>query len=383
MTKSPRILVADDEITQRMLTAEVLRNEGFEVIEAEDGLEAVAAFEREAPDLAILDVMMPGLDGFHVCQRIRRHRDIDRASTPVLMATGLEDEQSIATAFEVGATSFIQKPIQWSLLGHHARYLLRTANIEAELRHAKAKVEEHSLVKSQMFATLCHELRTPLNGVIGFADAIRSEMLGPIGEKGYLDFARDIKLSGDSLLSQINQMLMISRLEAGLRPLKMSSVAITPVLEEMAKRYRETGDERALAIHVRPTAAPVRVRADMEILRAAIAALVSNAVKFSPFGGVIELSAEPAGDAIAIGVVDQGPGAPQEQLSKLQEPFRQADDGLDRSHGGLGLGLPIAHLAAERHGGALKLSNREGGGFSAVLSLPVSGRVEQDQAAVA
>ena len=191
MTKSPRILVADDEITQRMLTAEVLRNEGFEVIEAEDGLEAVAAFEREAPDLAILDVMMPGLDGFHVCQRIRRHRDIDRASTPVLMATGLEDEQSIATAFEVGATSFIQKPIQWSLLGHHARYLLRTANIEAELRHAKAKVEEHSLVKSQMFATLCHELRTPLNGVIGFADAIRSEMLGPIGEKGYLDFARD------------------------------------------------------------------------------------------------------------------------------------------------------------------------------------------------
>ena len=386
MTEAPTILVADDEMTQRMLTAEALRSEGFEVIEATDGLEAIALFEQTQPALAILDVMMPGLTGFEVCGRIRRNRDVERAATPVLMATGLEDEDSIATAFEVGATSFIQKPVQWSLLGHHARYLLRTAGIEAELRAAKSKVEEHSLVKSRMFATLCHELRTPLNGVIGFADAIRNEMLGPVGDKGYLDFARDIRLSGDALLDQVNQMLMISRLEAGLRPLKLSSVPISPILEEAAKRFREAGDERAVAISVRPTNSPIRLHADTEILRAAIAALVANAVKFSPFGGVVELSAEPTGADVEILVLDQGPGAPEAQIPQLHEPFKQVEGGLDRSHGGLGLGLPIAHLTAQRHGGALKLNNRAEGGFAAALVLPTnadSTRFGEERAAVA
>jgi len=373
MEQSPLILVADDEPVQRMLTVEALAAEGYRCIEAEDGEAAAALFLSARPSLIILDVMMPGLNGFEVCARVRRHPDVNAAATPVLMATGLEDEESIQTAFEVGATSFVQKPIQWSLLGHQVRYLLRTAGIEVELRAAKSEVEQHSLTKSRMFATLCHELRTPLNGVIGFADAIRNEMLGPIGQHGYLDFARDIRQSGDVLLDQINRMLLLSRLEAGLRPLKFSSAPLEPMLEEAAKRYRGQGEANAAAPNVRPLAEPLRIQMDTEIMRAALAALVENAVKYSPFGGVVELSAEPDDSAVVISVSDQGPGAPPEELPRLKEPFRQAESGLDRSHGGLGLGLPIAQLAATRHGGALDLANLDGGGFVASLRLPLRG----------
>ena len=279
------------------------------------------------------------------------------AATPVLMATGLEDEASISTAFEVGATSFVPKPVQWSLLGHQVRYLLRSATIDVELRAAKAAVEEASVVKSRLFATLCHELRTPLNGVLGFADAITSEMLGPIGEKGYLDFARDIRTSGDALLTQVNRMLLLSRLESGLQPLKPSSASVEPLLIDIAKRFRVRADERAIVVNVRPAAEPLRIDVDTEIIRAAMTALIANAVKFSPFGGVVEISADRSDAHVTMIVTDQGPGAPDSDLVRLTQPFRQAENGLDRSHGGLGLGLPIARLAADRHGGALKLEN--------------------------
>lgn len=382
MDANPLILVADDDPTQRLLTSESLSAEGYRVVEAEDGEAAAALFLEHAPALVILDVMMPGLDGFEVCGRIRRHPNVAIAATPVLMVTGLEDESSIQTAFEVGATSFIVKPVQWSLLGHQTRYLLRSAEIDAELRSAKAKVEEASLLKSRMFATLCHELRTPLNGVIGFADAIKSELLGPVGHDGYVDFAKDIRQSGGDLLDQVNKMLLLSRLEGELQPLKPSSLRIEAVMEEAAKRFQPTADERAIVINVRPTRQPVRLLADAEVTRAALAALVANAVKFSPFGGVVELSAEANGQDLDLCVTDQGPGAPEDELALLAEPFRQADDGLDRSHGGLGLGLPLARLAAERHGGNLALANRSGGGFSATLTYPkgVDRRDERRQA---
>jgi len=371
MSDDRLILIADDDPTQRLLTARTLEAEGYRTIEAEDGDMAIALTLKARPALVILDVVMPGLSGFEVCARIRAHADIDIAAMPVLMATGLEDDASVEAAFEAGASSFISKPVQWSLLGHKTRYLLRAADVEAELRAAKAAVEEASLLKSRLFATLCHELRTPLNGVIGFADAIGNEMLGPIEDKRYLEFARDIRASGDMLLEQVNRMLLISRLEGGLRPLKPSSAAVEPMLEEAAKRHRRQADARAIAINVRPMAAPLRIDVDVEVLRAALTALVGNAVKFSPFGGVVEISAERADDGVEIRVTDQGDGVPDAALARLAEPFRQVDGGLDRAHEGLGLGLPIAKLAAARHGGALRLANRPTGGFEATLRLPL------------
>lgn len=136
---------------------------------------------------------MPGQTGFEVCTRIRRHNAPDIAMIPVMLVTGLEDEDSVKMAFEVGATTFVAKPVQWSLMGHQVRYLLCLAAIESELRHAKAMVEEASILKSRLFATLCHELRTPLNSLIGFANFLLGQGLGPIGDPGYLDYEQDIR----------------------------------------------------------------------------------------------------------------------------------------------------------------------------------------------
>ena len=110
--------------------------------------------------------------------------------------------------------------------------------MESELRHAKAQVEEASVLKSHLFATLCHELRMPLNGVIGFADVMMGQGLGPIGNPVYLDYAKDIRQCGDDLLSEVNRMLLLSRLEAGLAPLNASAANAELLLEQAVKRFR-------------------------------------------------------------------------------------------------------------------------------------------------
>lgn len=135
----PVVLLADDDATMRMLERASLEAAGFRVDEAADGEAAISIFQSLIPDVVILDVMMPGLDGFEVCRRIRQHSEAE--FTPILMITGLEDTDSIDKAFESGATDFITKPVNWTVLGHHVRYLLRSCRTARQLRQSEEKYQ--------------------------------------------------------------------------------------------------------------------------------------------------------------------------------------------------------------------------------------------------
>lgn len=169
-------------------------------------------------------------------------------------------------------------------------------------------------------------------------------------------------------------MLLLSRLEAGLAPLKASAANADQLMEQTAKRFRKAAEPRAVAINVGPLVSPLRLWCDIEILRTGVSALVDNAIKFLPFGGTVEISAEEMSEQVVITVSDQGKGADEGDLEELMRPFSQAETGLDRAHNGLRLGLPIARLAAERHSGRLAIANASGGCFVASMILPPSVR---------
>ncbi len=135
----PTILVVDDDSSYRLLAREALEHSGFCVEEAENGKHALEVVAHTNPDLIILDVLMPELNGFDVCSRLRR--DPKFCDLPILVATGLEDINSIEQAFEVGATHFVTKPINWTLLGYHVRYILRSAEMENDLRETRNLLE--------------------------------------------------------------------------------------------------------------------------------------------------------------------------------------------------------------------------------------------------
>ncbi len=133
--QSPLVLVVDDDMSQRLLARAALEQAGFEVVEAEDGEKAVASAARKEPDLILLDVEMPKLDGFAACSQIRRIQSM--ADTPIVMLTGREDDESIQHAYDSGATDFISKPINWSLLGHRVRYIMRATRVSKGLRQSE------------------------------------------------------------------------------------------------------------------------------------------------------------------------------------------------------------------------------------------------------
>src|SRR5438874_4274234 len=177
------ILVVDDDpiVCEVMRTA--LENDGFAVIEAADGVEGCRLYEKHRPDLLLVDIMMPRMDGYELCRELRRRPAA--ACVPILVVTSLDDLASIARAYDAGATDFMSKPSNWAILNYRVRYILRAEELrrnQERLIAAKEVAEASDRNKSEFLANMSHELRTPLNAIIGFSTMLSDGMHGPLSD---------------------------------------------------------------------------------------------------------------------------------------------------------------------------------------------------------
>ncbi len=372
---SPILIVDDDPIVRSLMRA-TLEVDGYEeIIEAEDGEEACHLFEARRPELLIADVVMPRMDGFALCRELRSRPG--SAYVPILMATGLDDVPSITKAYEAGATDFISKPINWVVLGHRVRYMLRASQAFDDLRQnqdhlvaAKEEAEAASRAKTQFLANMGHELRTPLNAIIGFSTIMCDGTYGPLGDK-YVEYATAIADSGTHLLTVINGILDMSRAEANRLVIVEEEVEIARAIafslgtiEEMARRA-----EIDCRFDI-PNDLP-RFFGDAAKLRQILINLLSNAVKFTPAGGEVRVSVERGPeDGLAFRIEDTGIGIPHDKLSLALAPFGQIDSGLNRKYEGVGLGLPLAKRLVELHGGTMEIESTPGKGTAVTARFP-------------
>ncbi|MGU3359933.1 PAS domain-containing sensor histidine kinase [Methylobacterium sp. M6A4_1b] len=235
----------------------------------------------------------------------------------------------------------------------------------------KAQAEGANQAKSEFLANMSHELRTPLNAIMGFAELMESEVYGTLGSPRYTDYCRDIRSSGDYLLSVIDDILNMSRIEAQTVKLAPRELAVASAIEGTLKLVGESARAKSLAVNVDVVEA-LTVLADERALHQILTNLVQNAVKFTPPGdGRIIIKARPAGDHVHIFVEDTGIGIPKSALRRLGAPFQQVETNLTRSHKGSGLGLAIARSMAELHGGGLRIRSQEGLGTIVMVRLPI------------
>ncbi|MGH6736584.1 MAG: sensor histidine kinase [Methyloceanibacter sp.] len=242
---------------------------------------------------------------------------------------------------------------------------------------ARLRAEEANLAKSRFLATMSHELRTPLNAILGFSEIMRGEILGPHANPTYKEYANDIHQSGQHLLTLINEILDISRIEAGRYELHEAPIALTDVVEDCHRLMRVRAENKGLKIVESFEANLPQLWADERAMRQICLNLLSNAIKFTPSGGTITLKVgrTPTGGQY-LSVKDTGPGIPEGEIPRVLRSFGQGSLAHQTAEGGTGLGLPITKGLTELHDGTFELKSKLRYGTEVIITLPRSRAME-------
>lgn len=279
---------------------------------------------------------------------LKRHQDRLRHSERRLMAT-------------IGDLSASQKTLE----KQKAELSVANANYQAE----KERAEAANQAKSEFLANMSHELRTPLNAILGFSEILMNGMFGPLGSPKYGEYSKDIHDSGKHLLNVINDILDMSKIEAGHMRIRSEKVDLAPLIEESLRLTSIAAQEKHITIHQQLPDA-LEMIGDRRALKQVMLNLLSNAVKFTDEGGRIELRARRLDKGLMLTIADSGIGIPKEAMPKIGQPFEQVQSQYAKSKGGSGLGLAISRSLVALHGGKMRIRSKMGKGTAVSLIIP-------------
>ena len=255
-----------------------------------------------------------------------------------------------------------------------ASAIARAENSREEALVARDAAEKANRSKSMFLANMSHELRTPLNAVIGFSEMMHTEIFGPLGDKRYSEYTGLIRGAGQHLLDLINDILDMSKIEAGKQELHREKLNVSELIHETADLMREQASAGCVSLQTDVDSMANFIRADRRAMKQIMLNLLSNAVKFTPRGGQVVAKAVRSGDHVVLSVRDTGIGIPAEQIYRLGNPFIQIRNNAGTTQTGTGLGLALVRALTEMHDGVFRIESIEGEGTTVTISLPAYAR---------
>ncbi len=373
--KKHKILIVDDEELNVRFLSTFLQRKGYEIDVASTGVEALDRIAKASPDVVLLDAMMPEMDGFEVCRRLRKNPETHLL--PVIMVTALHSIEDEVRALEAGSDDFLPKPINNLELMARLRSLLRIKNLHDQLKESKKELEEKNQklielqgLRDSLTQMIIHDLKNPLTGIMGCSELL--QMMPENLSERQLSIVKKMDESSSVIQKMITDILDISRMEENKVKLRKEPFHITELLDanlnELAFMMQKSGVTGRMNVD---KDVPL-ISADKDMIHRVVANLLHNAVKHSVKGGKVEMNAsyDPSQSRLNITVKDEGEGIAPEYTEKIFEKFAQADLkklGLKTDRG---LGLTFCKLAIEAHGGKIWVESQVGQGSEFKFYLP-------------
>jgi signal transduction histidine kinase len=374
MERRHKVLIVDDDQEFAESLVDILSPAGYEAIIADRPEAAAAALQRFSPAVAMLDIRLGRASGVDLLSHLRTQRP----DLICVMMTAHADTQTAIAAMRQGAYDYFDKSSEPVELLAVLDRCFEKARLQEEnraaydaLRVAKEAAEKANRAKSEFLANVSHELRTPLNAIIGFSEVMMQGILGPVVNESYQGYLKDIHDSGIDLLNIINDILDLSKAEAGKLELSEQTVDATSVLDAVCRLMNGKIDSAGLTIGTDFAPNLSLLFCDRLKLKQVLLNLLSNAVKFTPPGGRIAITAvSDTATGFAITIRDTGIGIAKEDITRVLLPFEQVENSLSRSHDGTGLGLPLTAAMMHLHGGAIEIDSEIDRGTVVTIRFP-------------
>lgn len=357
-----RVLVVDDEAPNRLLLSELLSQGNYEVVEANDGGAALLAATGTKPDVILLDVMLPVIDGFEVCRRLKAAPET--RAVPVLFVTSLAARQERLEGIRVGASDFVTKPIDGPDLLLRVRNALTTKKLYDRLEQQLQQLRELEALRDGLVHMMIHDVRTPLTVFASYLEVLESDPTAR--EPGELAaILAELKAAARRMDLIVHGVLDVSRLESAQLPLRPERASMLGLAGEVAQGLGPSERRR-----VRIGGADAVTSMDRELIGRVLANLLSNALKYGGSDTEVDVHLGRGPRFVEVVVHDAGSGIPQEEQAHIFDKFQQGGD--PRMRRGYGLGLTFCKLAVEAHGGEIGVRSAPGQGSSFWFRLPLA-----------
>ena len=364
----PNVIVVDDTPANLQLLTGMLKERGYRVRPVPSGKLALQAAKNDPPDLILLDIMMPEMDGYEVCERLKADDKLKEIS--VIFISALNETMDKVRAFGVGGVDYVTKPFQFEEVNARVSAHLELHRQRRKLKENYEQLRRLEELRDNLVHMVVHDLRNPLTGISGFLDLALALEKETLTEDG-LEYLQTAKQSTTAVIDMVNAVLDVSKIEAGEMKLHLVECDLVRIASDLMSGMQSLKEAREMILDA--PAAPVTVVADKDLILRVIQNLLGNALKFTPSDGWIRLGIEPDENRVCVRVRDNGPGIPMEYRERIFEKFGQVEARANRQKFSTGLGLTFCKLAVEAHGGSIGVESEVGEGSTFWFALPKDG----------